>query len=171
MGVIRRSHVRAVLKGRCACKAAIYEVADEFVVAYNCYCSNSREMTGSAFLPWGEIEPGRGIPDFWISNREERGVTHVAFAAPDRATVDAFYAAALDAGASDNGPPGLRPELHENYYGPSSTTRPATTSKPSVTYPPRPSGFPRFCDRGTRCDTPGWAHGGVSRSEPMRYTA
>lgn len=60
---------------------------------------------------------GEGIPDFWISSREERGATHVAFSAPDRATVDAFHAAALDAGASDNGAPGLRTELHENYYG------------------------------------------------------
>jgi hypothetical protein len=45
-----------VLKGRCACRAVTYEVADEFVVAYNCHCSNCRAMTGSAFLPWGEIE-------------------------------------------------------------------------------------------------------------------
>jgi hypothetical protein len=48
-----------VLRGRCACNAVGYEVADEFVVAYNCYCSNCRAMTGSAFLPWGEIEPGK----------------------------------------------------------------------------------------------------------------
>jgi len=34
-----------------------YEVADEFVVAYNCHCSRCRALTGSAFLPWGEIEP------------------------------------------------------------------------------------------------------------------
>jgi catechol 2,3-dioxygenase-like lactoylglutathione lyase family enzyme len=60
---------------------------------------------------------GEGIPDFWISNREGRGSTHVAFTAPDRATVDAFYSAAVAAGASDNGAPGLRRELHENYYG------------------------------------------------------
>ena len=46
-----------MLKGRCACRAVTYEVADEFVVAYNCHCSNCRAMTGSAFLPWGEIEP------------------------------------------------------------------------------------------------------------------
>ena len=46
-----------MLKGRCACRAVGYEVADEFVVAYNCHCSNCRAMTGSAFLPWGEIEP------------------------------------------------------------------------------------------------------------------
>jgi len=46
-----------VLRGRCACSAVTFEVADEFVVAYNCHCSNCRALTGSAFLPWGEIEP------------------------------------------------------------------------------------------------------------------
>jgi hypothetical protein len=45
-----------VLRGRCGCKAVAYEVSDEFVVAYNCHCSNCRATTGSAFLPWGEIE-------------------------------------------------------------------------------------------------------------------
>jgi catechol 2,3-dioxygenase-like lactoylglutathione lyase family enzyme len=59
---------------------------------------------------------GEGIPAFWISSHEDRGATHVAFAAPDRATVDAFYSAALAAGGTDNRAPGLRPELHENYY-------------------------------------------------------
>ncbi len=43
--------------------------------------------------------------------------THVAFAAPDRATVDAFHAAALAAGGRDNGAPGLRPHYHPDYYG------------------------------------------------------
>lgn len=46
-----------MLRGRCNCKTVCFEVADEFVVAYNCHCSNCRAMTGSAFLPWGEIEP------------------------------------------------------------------------------------------------------------------
>jgi hypothetical protein len=45
-----------VLRGHCACNAVAYEVSDEFVVAYNCHCSNCRATTGSAFLPWGEIE-------------------------------------------------------------------------------------------------------------------
>ena len=45
-----------MLRGRCACNAVAYEVADEFVAAYNCHCSNCRATTGSAFLPWGEIE-------------------------------------------------------------------------------------------------------------------
>ena len=43
--------------------------------------------------------------------------SHVAFAAADRAAVDAFHAAALAAGGRDNGKPGLRPEYHESYYG------------------------------------------------------
>src|ERR1051325_7041525 len=44
-----------MLRGRCACKAVGYEVADEFVVAYNCHCSNCRAMTGAAFLSAGQI--------------------------------------------------------------------------------------------------------------------
>ena len=45
-----------MLRGRCGCKAVAYEVSDEFVLAFNCHCSNCRATTGSAFLPWGEIE-------------------------------------------------------------------------------------------------------------------
>jgi hypothetical protein len=45
-----------VLRGRCGCRTVAFEVSDEFVAAYNCHCSNCRAMTGSAFLPWGEIE-------------------------------------------------------------------------------------------------------------------
>jgi len=43
--------------------------------------------------------------------------THIAFIATDRATVDAFHAAALANGGSDEGAPGLRPHYHANYYG------------------------------------------------------
>ena len=42
---------------------------------------------------------------------------HVAFAAPDRATVADFHAAALAAGGRDNGRPGPRHEYHPGYYG------------------------------------------------------
>lgn len=42
---------------------------------------------------------------------------HVAFLAPDRASVDAFHAKALEMGGSDEGAPGLRPHYHPNYYG------------------------------------------------------
>ena len=58
-----------------------------------------------------------GKPFFWIAADPGQGRTHVAFAVPDRATVDAFHQAALAAGARDNGKPGLRPNYHPNYYG------------------------------------------------------
>ena len=59
-----------------------------------------------------------GKPDFWITRgKPTTPEVHVAFGAKDRATVRAFYDAALAAGATDNGPPGLRPEYHANYYG------------------------------------------------------
>jgi catechol 2,3-dioxygenase-like lactoylglutathione lyase family enzyme len=59
-----------------------------------------------------------GKPFFWIGEGERLGGhVHVAFVADSRAAVDAFYAAALAAGAKDNGPPGLRPHYHANYYG------------------------------------------------------
>ena len=41
---------------------------------------------------------------------------HVAFAAPSRDAVAAFHAAAISAGGTDAGPPGLRPRYHERYY-------------------------------------------------------
>lgn len=42
---------------------------------------------------------------------------HVAFAAEDRAMVDAFYQAGIAHGGSDGGAPGLRPEYDAHYYG------------------------------------------------------
>jgi len=42
---------------------------------------------------------------------------HLAFAAPSRAQVDAFWQAGLDAGAPDDGAPGPRPQYREDYYG------------------------------------------------------
>jgi catechol 2,3-dioxygenase-like lactoylglutathione lyase family enzyme len=41
---------------------------------------------------------------------------HIAFAAPSRAAVSAFYAAALAAEGTDNGAPGLRPDYGPNYF-------------------------------------------------------
>ena len=64
----------------------------------------------------GGFGTGHGIPDFWIGSHEERGATHVAFTAESREAVDAFYEAAIAAGATDNGAPGLRPHYHETYY-------------------------------------------------------
>ena len=56
--------------------------------------------------------------DFAISlEYPVRAPVHIAFAADRREQVDAFHAAALAAGARDNGAPGLRPEYSSRYYG------------------------------------------------------
>lgn len=60
-----------------------------------------------------------GMPSFWIADAgggADPLPGHVAFAASDRSAVDAFHQAAIAAGASDNGAPGLRPDYHPNYY-------------------------------------------------------
>ena len=60
-----------------------------------------------------------GKPWFWIT-AGRKPVTenvHVAFTVDDRATVDAFHAAALEAGGTDNGAPGIREIYHPTYYG------------------------------------------------------
>ncbi len=60
---------------------------------------------------------GRARPQFWIGTGEAlKGRLHVAFAAANRDEVVAFYNAAIAAGATDNGPPGLRPHYHANYF-------------------------------------------------------
>ena len=57
-------------------------------------------------------------PDFWIAGGRPNVLpVHVAFRVASRAIVDAFYRAAIAAGGRDNGPPGLRPHYHPNYYG------------------------------------------------------
>ena len=57
-------------------------------------------------------------PDLWLSpDGATNPHVHLAFVAKDRAAVDAFYAAALAAGGTDNGAPGLRPHYHATYYG------------------------------------------------------
>ena len=53
----------------------------------------------------------------WIApGRPHEPTIHVAFAAADRASVDAFHKAALDAGGRDNGGPGIRENYGPSYY-------------------------------------------------------
>lgn len=66
-------------------------------------------------------------PEFWIcdgkmsfqSDAQVRVITpiHICFSAESREQVDAFHKAALAAGATDHGAPGLRPHYHATYYG------------------------------------------------------
>ena len=61
---------------------------------------------------------GRCKPEFWIAaGSSPTSPFHVAFHAVNRAEVDAFYKVAIAAGAKVNGPPGLRPHYHPDYYG------------------------------------------------------
>jgi catechol 2,3-dioxygenase-like lactoylglutathione lyase family enzyme len=60
------------------------------------------------------------MPDFWLGRQtsgEGFRESHIAFTAPDRAAVDAFFAAAVDAGAEVLHQPRVWPEYHPNYYG------------------------------------------------------
>jgi catechol 2,3-dioxygenase-like lactoylglutathione lyase family enzyme len=71
-------------------------------------------MRGENFVGFGRD----GRAQFWIGIGDApTSRMHIAFAAADRAAVRAFYEAAMAAGGKDNGPPGLRPQYHTNYYG------------------------------------------------------
>jgi catechol 2,3-dioxygenase-like lactoylglutathione lyase family enzyme len=61
---------------------------------------------------------GGSRPELWLGVGP-RTVPHIhlAFTAERRANVDAFHAAALAAGGTDNGSPGLRSHYHPDYYG------------------------------------------------------
>ena len=90
----------------------------------------SRDFYARALAPLGytllmEPAPRTGgfgrdqKPDFFITDQRVPTTenVHVALAAPDRATVDAFHASALEAGGTDNGEPGVREIYHPTYYG------------------------------------------------------
>jgi catechol 2,3-dioxygenase-like lactoylglutathione lyase family enzyme len=79
-------------------------------------------LGGGRVLDFGEVigygTPGR--PDFWIGGRatgEGFRESHIAFAAPDRAAVRAFFEAAVAHGAEVLHEPRLWPEYHPSYYG------------------------------------------------------
>jgi len=58
-----------------------------------------------------------GATEFWLGESKlAPSSMHIAFKAQSRDAVDAFYFAAIAAGGTDNGFPGVRPEFHENYY-------------------------------------------------------
>jgi catechol 2,3-dioxygenase-like lactoylglutathione lyase family enzyme len=58
----------------------------------------------------------QGRDDFWIHEGRPVGRSHIAFEAQSREQVDAFHAAALEAGGRDNGAPGIRAEYSDTYY-------------------------------------------------------
>jgi catechol 2,3-dioxygenase-like lactoylglutathione lyase family enzyme len=65
---------------------------------------------------------GKSYPEFWLNRRAalarfapDNGV-HIALRAPSASAVEAFHAAALQAGGSSDGAPGPRPEYTAGYY-------------------------------------------------------
>jgi catechol 2,3-dioxygenase-like lactoylglutathione lyase family enzyme len=77
---------------------------------------------GGRILDFGDVI-GYGLPpmpDFWIGRHvtgEGFRESHIAFSAPDRAAVRAFFEAAEAAGAEVLHAPRVWPEYHPNYYG------------------------------------------------------
>ncbi|HKA98260.1 MAG TPA: VOC family protein [Streptosporangiaceae bacterium] len=77
---------------------------------------------GRRVMDFGEVI-GFGVPpmpDFWIgqlTSGDGFRESHIAFTAPDRAAVRAFFEAAMGAGAEVLHEPRLWPEYHPNYYG------------------------------------------------------
>ena len=69
---------------------------------------------------FGDVAVGFGDKGYAVLAlvRQESPVhaAHVAFRVATRREVDELYEIALNAGGADNGPPGLRPHYHENYY-------------------------------------------------------
>jgi catechol 2,3-dioxygenase-like lactoylglutathione lyase family enzyme len=65
---------------------------------------------------------GKKYADFWLNARPDMGPVaaesgmHVCLRAANTQAVDAFHAAAVAAGASSDGTPGLRPEYNDAYY-------------------------------------------------------
>jgi catechol 2,3-dioxygenase-like lactoylglutathione lyase family enzyme len=57
-----------------------------------------------------------GVPQLWLGGGKPTSPVHLAFRAPDRASVRRFHEAALAAGGKDNGKPGPRPAYGEHYY-------------------------------------------------------
>ncbi len=89
--------------------------------------AKARRFYVAALAPLGyevlaESESGLGLgadqnPDLWLEQDPANAhPMHLAFAAPNREAVAAFHAAALAAGATDNGGPGLRPHYDPTYY-------------------------------------------------------
>ncbi len=89
----------------------------------------SKAFFAKALAPLGVAIVGEGVPTYGVElcgegiaslclfqTDEKPAHLHLAFRAETREQVDAFYRAALDAGAKDNGAPGLRLQYNANYY-------------------------------------------------------
>ncbi|HVJ33980.1 MAG TPA: VOC family protein [Terriglobia bacterium] len=107
----------------------IYIGVNDFQRAYRFYAAVTAELGlvlrfREADKSWaGWRKPGQARPLLLVGKPFDGAPAApgngqmTALLAPDRAAVDRTYRAALAAGGSDAGPPGLRPHYHANYYG------------------------------------------------------
>jgi hypothetical protein len=105
------------LEGSCYCGAVRYAVADEFLYAANCHCSDCRRTTGSAFKPFAGIERykltvTKGEPGLLIFGEEDANNTHCKACGSllysvvrDGAFVHVAMGTLIDA-------PSIRPSMH-----------------------------------------------------------
>lgn len=99
-----------------------FELSKKFYAQALAPIGYSLVMQVPAALTGKNVAAGFGVApkaDFWLEARGKPNdpPLHLAFRADSRAQVDAFYKAAMAAGGRDNGPPGLRPHYHPDYYG------------------------------------------------------
>ncbi len=86
------------------------------------YDSVLATIGGERVMEFGPVI-GYGVPpmpDFWLGPFDSGDgfrESHIAFSAPDRAAVTAFFDAAVAAGAEVLHEPRLWPEYHPNYFG------------------------------------------------------
>jgi catechol 2,3-dioxygenase-like lactoylglutathione lyase family enzyme len=90
-------------------RAALAAVNFELLLEFPAAVTGHTDVAGFGEAPKAEFWIAWGTPNV--------PPVHVAFRVASVALVDAFYRAALKAGARDNGAPGLRPQYHPNYYG------------------------------------------------------
>ncbi len=89
----------------------------------------SKSFYEKALAPLGVVVVAEGEPSYGVElsaggvaslclfqTHEKPAHLHLAFTAENRQQVDAFFRAAMEAGATDNGAPGLRSQYQGNYY-------------------------------------------------------
>lgn len=104
--------VRDLTKSKAWYAAALAPIGYTIVMAVPAAVTGDTDAIG-----FGE----NGKPDFWLAGATPTRAAHTpgihfAFRVPTRAMVDAFYRAAIAAGGTDNGPPGIRAHYHPDYY-------------------------------------------------------
>ena len=96
-------------KSRAFYEAALAPLGFTKVLEFPAAVTGHTDVAGFGEAPKAEFWISRGTPN--------QPPVHIAFRVESRAIVDAFHVAALQAGGTCNGAPGIRAHYHPNYYG------------------------------------------------------